>query len=289
MTVSILEMRSLVSAGLVIEKRHPSLPLAMFKYHNKVFYDNLWHVDPILLEARGIVFDTNTGDIVQRPIHKCFNVGENGTEMPDLGVVDAVRKVNGFMCAVTTYKGNPLVTTTGSFESSYQELAEEYVEGVLDHHPPETATWTFEICDPSDPHIVEEDYGIYLLTSRLVDTGEYATQDFCDFIAYSLGCKRPEVEQFDPDAEHEGWMFYDTVGTPITKLKTPHYLSKKALMRMGKKQVYNMYNNREEFIKRLDEEFYSLYDFLTAVYTEAEYSALTEQERRKVIEEYFND
>lgn len=70
----------------------------IFKYHRKVFYKNLWHLDGALLEARGIVFDKNN-KIIQRPFLKIFNLGENGHDLYGNQYYVVSEKVNGFMGA----------------------------------------------------------------------------------------------------------------------------------------------------------------------------------------------
>lgn len=276
------ELLHLVSEGLVIAKRHPVKPWTMFKYHNKVFYNNLWYTSPALLEARGIVI-ADDGEVIQRPFHKCFNIGENNTEFP-VGDYDCYRKVNGFMAAAS----NGIITTTGSFHSDFQNLAYEWVGDIpLPYLPSYTSL--FEICDSSDPHIVEESEGVYLLSIRCKDTGDYLSQSMCDDIASDAGIKRPEKADYDISAKHEGWMFYDVNGTPLSKCKTPHYLSKKALMRMGKAAVNRMFEEPVAFHQRLDEEFYDIFDTILTRFSKGDWLQLGEQGRRMWIENYFTN
>lgn len=279
-------MLNLEDDGLVV--RRENLDFVLFKYHNKVFYNNLWGNNSALLEARGIVFNKLTGEVVQRPIEKCFNVGENNTPAPTDDLL-AYRKVNGFMASASLYNGRLFVTTTGSLDSEYQQLAEKRIRDsnamrILQ----ECMTHTFEIVDESDPHIVPEDSGVYLLTGRAIATGSYMRQPLLDGYAEEYDILRPELETpYNPNAEHEGYMFYTHWGNPVSKLKTPHYLSKKALMRMGRKQTGIMFNDPEQFKKRLDEEFFDVFDYLLSEFTQEEYYNMSEQGRRDVIEEYF--
>lgn len=280
------QLKNLVSDGLVIEKRHPSKPWAMYKYHRKVFYDNLWNESDALLESRGIVI-ADDGTIIQMPMQKVFNVGENDTVVPERA--KPYRKVNGFMAAVTFIDGEMLVTTTGSFDSDFVKLATTYVEKLnwdLDAYTYGDSTWIFEICDPSDPHIVKEEYGCYLLTARHKLTASYLWQDTIERFAKTLGCFY--ANDNDNGDDTEGVVYYSDDGYPLCKTKTQYYLSKKALMRLGKNQISTMYNNREVFRTRLDEEFYDVFDYLVNTYTEEEYTALTEVDRRAILEEYFN-
>src|SRR5574343_866850 len=141
----------------------------MYKYHRKVFYDNLWHIDERLLECRGIIIDKDRM-IVQRPFKKVFNYGENKTLVPHDKEVIAVRKVNGFMCAVSD-----VVSTTGSTTSKFVDIAKKYV-----HEVPSSHTWLFEICDESDPHIISEQYGAYLIGARDKVNGSLLSEAMLD-------------------------------------------------------------------------------------------------------------
>ena len=284
---NIEDFYDLVESGLVTMKHHNNL--VMFKYKNKVFYDNLWHTNDLLRECRGIVFDKTTGEVAQAAMTKTFNVGENGTRFPG-GSPDCYRKINGFMLCTTWHNDKPLLTTTGSFDSDFQKLGESYFKEkhlkMLMDNP--HISFTFEVCDPSDPHIVYEEPGLYLLTARYKNDGSYIRQCVLDDIALVNNVKRPDLCEYDSTADHEGFMFYDRfTGRPIAKVKTKHYLSKKALMRMGKRQISVMFNDSENFKNRLDEEFYTLLEKILDTFTEDEYRELTEQQRRSWIEAQF--
>ena len=59
--------------GLLYGQVHPTLPLTIWNYTEKVQYENLW--DEVTLSARGLVTD-DTGDIVATPFQKFFNIEE---------------------------------------------------------------------------------------------------------------------------------------------------------------------------------------------------------------------
>lgn len=60
--------------GLLYKQVHPTLPLTIWNYTEKVQYENLW--DEITLMCRGLVTD-DKGSIVARPFKKFFNWEEN--------------------------------------------------------------------------------------------------------------------------------------------------------------------------------------------------------------------
>ena len=64
--------------GLVYKQVHPTLPLTIWNYSEKVQYENLW--DDVTLQTRGLVTD-DKGNVVARPFKKFFNI-EEGKHTP---------------------------------------------------------------------------------------------------------------------------------------------------------------------------------------------------------------
>ena len=60
--------------GLLYKQVHPTLPLTIWNYTEKVQYESAW--DEITLMCRGLVTD-NEGNVVARPFKKFFNIEEN--------------------------------------------------------------------------------------------------------------------------------------------------------------------------------------------------------------------
>lgn len=292
--------QELIAKGLVKQKRYDN-GLSVFKYTREVFYKALWNEDPLLLEARGMVLDDD-GNKVIWPFTKVFNHHENGTELDLDTVVVAPRKVNGFMASARFWKGELIVSTTGTLDSDYAKLALSYIEKLEGIEiMASNITVLFEICDPSDPHIVEEEAGAYLIGGRYMQNtmheGEMLTEGQLDVWANLIGAKRPalllgtfrDVLNTLQTCKHEGFMV--RLATPeqptVMKLKSPHYLAKKFLMRMGQKKVDFMFTNKEEFLKTIDEEFYSIVHHITRWYDAETWGSKTDAERRAKIEEYF--
>lgn len=287
----------LVRQGLVKEKKYPN-GLRVFKYSRKVFYDALWNTDPLLLEARGMVLDSE-GNKVMWPFTKVFNFKENGTTCEPDELVNVIYKVNGFLGVVGQHKGEVVYGTTGTLDSEFALMVRKHVEP---HNLPldvlDGFTWMFEICDPSDPHIVEEESGAWLIGIRRNSDGALATESQLDEYADRFGFKRPTYDQMyfeeavalSRSAKNEGFMIRDAwTDEYLMKIKSPYYLGKKFLMRMSKGKVEQMFTNKQEFLKTLDEEFYDIVEFIVESYTLEEWTAKTDQERRSIIEEYFND
>lgn len=290
----------LIEKGLVKKKTYTSgkyAGLSVLKYSRKVFYDNLWSVDNRLLETRGIVVDEDDNVIVL-PFKKVFNLGENYTKVdPDLYVV-CPRKINGFMAAATiTDKYGLIISTTGTLDSEYAELARKWIEKGHTSKMIPKHTYLFEICDKSDPHVVSEDEGAYLIGVRKICLGDKYLLPECivGFEAATLNYERPNVwegkfKDLPLDVKHEGYMVRDAAtGLTLCKVKSKHYLSKKALQRVGKSKASKMWNNPELFKQQLDEEFYEVFDKILDTFTQEEYLNFDEQERRLWLENYFEE
>lgn len=278
--------------------------LHVLKYKNRVFYKNLW--TPELMECRGTVVEVNEDErklkVIQRPFTKIFNFNERGTRIHRDKLVVASRKVNGFMAALTWYKGKPLVSTTGSCDSDFAAMAYAMLSetGAFDLAGQfgGRLTWIFEIVHPDDPHICPEEVGVYLLGSRLTEW--YASQHFFDeaelnVFAQVHKLKRPEVQlmkfgdlvKLNKTVDHEGFVCWTNDGQEL-KLKSPHYLVTKFLARMrAEKLVQAIETDPDQLKTRIDEEFYPVVDHIASI--KNEFADSDEQTRIGMIREFIED
>jgi RNA ligase len=126
--------------GLVYKQIHPTLPLTIWNYTEKVQYENLW--DEITLQTRGLVTD-NEGNIIARPFNKFFNI-EEGKHTPT-EKFEVWEKMDGSLGIVFWYQGQWVVATRGSFTSDQaikaKELLKKYNTDIMFRH----LTYCFEI------------------------------------------------------------------------------------------------------------------------------------------------
>lgn len=266
-----------MSAKSLINRRQSTRYPDLFvkKYDRSVFFKGLWNEDPELLEARGHV-ETADGKVVIRPFTKIFNRFENGTDIALDETCVAIRKVNGFMAAATWVQevGEVVVSTTGSLDSDYVTLAEKYIDEDVKNYIKsmmytEPGTYLFEICDPSDPHIVDEVPGVWLIGFRPAWwQGPYFSTEsherYLDEIAAAMGPQvwRPmwNITSFESVVSaaqaccHEGYVVYGQQSQTALKIKSPYYLHLKLAAR--KKDVMSLDKTR------VDEEYYPLIDHL---------------------------
>lgn len=275
---------------------HPGL--FVLKYKREVFYKGLWN--PFLEEARGLVVDKDF-NVVSRPFLKIYNYGveKESPVFDDNTEVQVFRKVNGFMVAATAHDGKLVVSTTGSLDSDFVTLARTHLDKcplmVRDLMMLPEFTFMFECCDASDPHIVDESPGLYLIGMRHKESGilSHSTvlhinkdAGFClnhynTNPVEAFRCTMKELIKKAKTVKHEGFVFYHNgVGA---KIKSPYYLTKKMLMRKNIDKLMAM--DAKEF---LDEEFYPLIDWIREVDRE-KFSQLDEISRREYIEKWFTD
>jgi hypothetical protein len=288
------DFSDLVDQKLVVVRESAKYPgLSVAKYSKKVFFKNLWLTDERLLDARGVVLDENNRVVIW-PFTKVFNRFENGTDLDRDTPVIAVRKINGFMAAARHYRGKLLVSTTGSLDSDFAVLAREHLKK---YNIEPGATYLFEICDPLDPHIVSEESGAYLIGKRCMTTGAMATEEELDVVATKALFMRPEwfrcrmsdVTKTVASVKHEGFMIRldDETQDTVMKIKSVHYLTKKFIMRMSKKNIELMYQDPIAFRENIDEEFYGIVDYIVSTIDLDKWLSTDPIAKRCVIESYF--
>ena len=269
----------------LVSRKSTSLPgVYVLKYKNKVFFRNLW--TPELLECRGTVVDENY-NIISRPFTKVFNYGENKTRIDRDELCIAPRKVNGFMAALTRYKGDILVSTTGSIDSDFAVLARKRIEELNVNWINNVYTYIFEIVDKSDPHIIKEEEGVYLIGCREnAWKSSLVPEVNLDMMAKRMGANRPEwkIARFSDlvkemsTCNHEGYMVYGVRSGIVLKLKSNFYLTSKLLSRMKCDKLAQMLDQPAELKQRIkDEEFFPLVDHLVSI--RESFSSMNEQDR----------
>ena len=293
------ELKKYVAESGLVNMKPAGDGIFVLKYKKKVFYDNLWN--EYIAECRGTIVDEDF-NLVSYPFTKIYNYGIE-KEAPKLNkeeMVTAFRKVNGFMVACTWYNGDVLVSTTGSTDSDYVGYAKEMM---LTHAP--WADWQmafgtddmlgltvmFECVHPSDPHIVPEKAGMYVLGYRentwrsQVGHDPFMLQElgrmFNCFVPESVTTNMERLEQMAKECKHEGYVFYTADGVSA-KIKSPYYLTSKWVARNPRTD--KLVDLNKDIKHNLDEEYYPLVDAIRA--NIVEYTAMDEQARLAWVRNY---
>ena len=167
-------------------------------------------------ECRGIIFDTETGDIIRRPFHKFFNINEREeTQLHNLDFskehwVDT--KLDGSMIAVFAHEGK-LVWGTKMVAPDFHDMIEKFVESsgidyagfcwklINDGYTP-----IFEWMHPQKRIVI--DYGkepaLTLLAVRHMVTGVFADINNPVIAEFNI----PVVEQHSKVTDPKAFMEY---------------------------------------------------------------------------------
>jgi hypothetical protein len=145
-------------------------------------------------------------------------------------------------------------------------------------------TFMFECVHPSDPHIIPEEEGMYLLGYRENEFGSnvghdpFVLQDlgrmFNCFVPESVTTNMARLQELAKECKHEGYVFYTEDGVSA-KIKSPYYLTSKWVARNPRTD--KLVDLNKDIKHNLDEEYYPLVDAIRA--NIVEYTAMDEQAR----------
>jgi RNA ligase len=200
------------------EKRisaHRQGDLVGFKYTNETIYAEDW--DEVTLNARGIVFNEKTGEIVARPFKKFFNYqeffdgeGNHSTlyeKVPDAwkpnisGHARYMEKVDASL-GIVFYNwdtGEWRVKTGGSFDSDQARWGQKWFdENINTLFLIQNRTYLFEIVSNEDVHPIHYDFeGMVLLGVISNNTGEEYSLATIQETADLLKVRMAQVYDFD--------------------------------------------------------------------------------------------
>jgi RNA ligase len=200
------------------EKRisaHRQGDLVGFKYTNETIYAEDW--DEVTLNARGIVFNEKTGEVVARPFKKFFNYqeffdGEGNhsslyEKVPDAwkpnisGHARYMEKVDASL-GIVFYNwdtGEWRVKTGGSFDSDQARWGQKWFdENINTLFLIQNRTYLFEIVSNEDIHPIHYDFeGMVLLGVISNNTGEEYSLETIKETATLLKVRMAQVYDFD--------------------------------------------------------------------------------------------
>ena len=163
--------------GLLYKQNHPTLPLTIWNYTEKVQYEDLW--DEITIQTRGLVTD-DKGNIVARPFKKFFNLEEKKhTATPDFDVFD---KMDGSLGILFNYEGEWIMATRGSFTSEQAVKGFELLQKYDYKRLPKGFTYLFEIIYPENRIVVNYKFEDLILLSVIDNNDGYEIKIFDDSI-----------------------------------------------------------------------------------------------------------
>jgi T4 RnlA family RNA ligase len=117
-----------VDSRLIDRNFHDEFPLAIMCYGRKAVYDNIW--DSVTTKCRGLIYNTETFEIVSRPFEKFFNYSGEDFQYPAnvFGEPEIYEKMDGFLCILYTYNGQDYIASKGSFHSIHAKWATKWYQ-----------------------------------------------------------------------------------------------------------------------------------------------------------------
>ena len=170
------QLAEMIREGYVRVQHHPTLPLSIYNYTEQAQYGRVWN--PVTTTCRGLIVDSDTGEIVARALNKFWNHGEPAAAGVALdGPVVVTDKADGSLGILHPVPGGWAIATRGSFASEQAQHATAlFNERYADWTPPEDVTVLFEIIYPTNRIVL--DYGdmddLILLGGIVTDTGATA-------------------------------------------------------------------------------------------------------------------
>ena len=151
--------------------------------------------DPIVCEARGIIIDIDTMDVVCRPFDKFFNVQEQYAADIDWNTARVLEKIDGSLIKLYWYDGQWVFATSSTCDArsatvdgykniSYYDVivkADNYREIPFDELD-NGCTYMFELLSPLTQVVIRYDRAnLYYLTKRNNRTGEEIDGELVSF------------------------------------------------------------------------------------------------------------
>jgi len=249
--------------GLLYKQTHPTLPLTIWNYSEKVQYEGLW--DEITLSCRGLVTD-DRAVVFARPFKKFFNM-EEGRHTPT-SEFEVFEKMDGSLGIMFKYNGVVICTTRGSFASDQavwmSKFAKEYnyQDIIVDGF-----TYLFEIIYPENRIVVN--YGdqerLVLLGIIKTESGQELPYDDISFDGWDIVNKYDGIRDYSElkskiDNNAEGFVVRFSNGDRM-KIKGEEYLRlHKVMTNLSTTAVWEVLSNggnMDDLLKDVPDEFYS--------------------------------
>lgn len=188
-----------------MKQHHPTLPLTIWNYTNRVQYDGDW--GEVTMMCRGLVTDDMTGEIVARPFKKFFNLEER-RHIPTKDF-DVYSKEDGSLIIAFQYRGEWVIASRGSFTSA-QAIAAKKLFYALDYHKildNPACTFLFEYCSDWNRIVVKYE-GERLILLGMIETN---TGNELDVSVLSSNFFQKEVGYVDVVKKHNGIYDYSVL------------------------------------------------------------------------------
>lgn len=292
MKITMSRITEYVEKGLITARPHKEFPLVIINYTPETAYEKLW--DDLTLRARGLIFNTETEEILSAPFPKFFNYGEI-PETIDMGhdiakqphLYEISEKLDGSLGISYIYEGQLYWATRGSFHSKQADKAnqmwkEKYEEKMGPMLVDGRFTLLTEIIYPENKIVVDygEEEKMVLLAIRNIEQDEdisMATletiKESTNFIPFELAkTYKADLTQIlevqrTADKDFEGFVVRNKITDQRVKFKTEEYVVvHRAVYGMTDKKLAKLWaandGSLELTLQNIPEEFVSEFESL---------------------------
>ena len=248
--------------GLLYKQTHPTLPLTIWNYTEKVQYEELW--DAVTLMCRGLVTDSE-GTIIARPFKKFFNM-EEGKHTPT-SEFEVYEKMDGSLGIFFYYEGNPVFATRGSFTSDQAIKGREILNKYnWQYGTYEGYTYLFEIIYPENRVVVNYNGLEELIVLGVIETStgkecKYSEMENEGFVLVKKydGIKNYSTLKSLISNDAEGFVVRFSNGDRM-KIKGEEYLRlHKIMTNLSTTAIWELVSNGgniDDILKDVPDEFY---------------------------------
>lgn len=301
--------------------------LVIFNYNHKCQYDRLW--DDISIQARGLITNRYTGEIIARPFKKFFNLNERPEttlkNLPDEPFSVTIKE-DGVLGISYIYNKNQNIATRGSFTSPWALWATEWLNNSnnmnCDAMNPDY-TYLFEIISPESKILIDYKGKESLILIGVIDIISGKELSYEDLLSEAKNIKAEPVRNIKFNSieemvnkskiipkDHEGWVVTYNNGLKI-KIKGEEYKKIYKLLKFASPLSFWdawSYDNLKKdnadykdvgipktYLMNFDEEFYEDVRILKKVVDDSHWNQfhqigeLVKEIEREVNEENLND
>jgi RNA ligase len=179
--MNLADLEAEVAAGFVNRRLHPDAPLAILNYGPSTQYERRWN--DVTRQTRGLIYNTETLEVVARPWKKFGNWDESGYPYPPVGPMIMAPKFDGSLGILYFNEANSewSIATRGSFTSDQAlhatkrlgeillPLSEDEWTQLLEQWSDPNLTFLFEIIYPENRIVVNYAGGDRLVLLDVID------------------------------------------------------------------------------------------------------------------------
>jgi RNA ligase len=183
-----------IADGYVKRQYHPTQPLAILNYTAAAQYAQRWN--DVTEQCRGLIYDTETLEVVARPWRKFHNWDQSGKPYPPVGPMIMSTKFDGSLGILYWPDDDrtfPSIATRGSFTSDQAEFGTRLLSNICRTFNGDTQRWLIgEWSNPSYTYLFEI---IYPANRIVVNYGGDCRLVLLDVINNETG--RQDVDRFE--------------------------------------------------------------------------------------------